>query len=211
MLTLMSPGIEEYAQAKSEPAGSLLEELERQTWQTMPLPQMVTGRVEGRFLKLMVQISGARRVLEVGTFTGYSALSMAEGLPADGKLITLELDARAAEFARRYFALSEHGGKIEIKEGPALSTIKMLSAPFDLVFIDADKENYLNYYKACLPLLPAGGLVLVDNVLWGGAVLDPKDDTDFAIASFNDYVAADESVDRVLLTVRDGVYLIRKR
>jgi len=211
MLTLMKPEIEEYAQSKTEPVDKLLSELERETYETMQLPQMLTGRLEGRFLKMMVQITGARRVLEIGMFTGYSALSMAEGLPPDGELITCEIDPQAIAFGRRYFARSEHGQKIVIKDGPALEAIAHVAGPIDLVFIDADKENYVNYYESVLPLVRPGGLILVDNVLWSGAVLDPRSETDRAIAAFNDLVANDERVDRVLLTVRDGVFVIRKR
>ena len=211
MLTLMSQGIEEYAQAKTEPVDSVLDELEKETYNAMHLPQMLTGKLEGRFLKLMVQISQAKNVLEIGTFTGYASLSMAEALPANGKLTTLDLDPKAIAMAKKYFAKSEHGRKIELKEGPALESLKNLAGPFDFVFIDADKTNYLNYYEAVLPKMPSGGLILVDNVLWGGAVLDPKTEDDKAIDSLNQRVAKDDRVNRVLLTIRDGIFLIRKK
>jgi caffeoyl-CoA O-methyltransferase len=177
----------------------------------MEMPQMVSGPLEGNFLRLLVQISGAKSVLEIGMFTGFSALSMAAGLPADGKLTTLELDPKCIETGKRYFARSEHGKKITIKEGPALESLKDLPGPFDFVFIDADKTNYTNYYNAVLPKVRGGGLILVDNVLWGGAVLDPKSPSDKAITELNDRVALDDRVDKVLLTIRDGVLLIRKK
>ena len=211
MLTLMKPGIDEYAQSKTEPTDSVLDELEKETHGTMHMPQMLTGKLEGRFLKLMVQIAQAKNVLEIGTFTGYASLSMAEALPKDGKLITLDLDPKAIAMARKYFAKSEHGRKIELKEGPALESLKALPGPFDFVFIDADKTNYLNYYEAVLPKMTSGGLILVDNVLWGGGVLDPKTEEDKAIDAFNTRVAKDDRVNRVLLTIRDGVFLIRKK
>lgn len=211
MLTLMKPEIEEYARAKTERVDPLLEELTRETYDTMEIPQMLTGPLEGRFLKLMVQISGARRVLEIGTFTGYASLSMAEGLPEEGKLTTLEIDQKAIDMANKYFARSPHGKKIQIVKGPALESLKKLDGPFDLVFIDADKTNYSNYYKAVLPKLPSGGIILVDNVLWSGAVLRPKTESDNAIVELNDLVSRDNRVDKVLLTIRDGVFLIRKK
>lgn len=210
MRILTEPGIDEYALAKTSDHDEVLSSLMKETHATMDSPNMLTGPVEGRLLKLLVQISGARRILEIGTFTGYSALSMAEGLPEDGELITLDLNPVSLELARRYFARSSHGKKIKIMEGPALDSIKELSGPLDLVFIDADKGNYLNYYEAVLPLLKSGGIILVDNVLWSGAVLEPKAKSDIAIDEFNQHVAKDERVEKVLLTVRDGVYLIRK-
>jgi caffeoyl-CoA O-methyltransferase len=213
MLTLMKPGIDEYAESKSEPTSALLNHLVRETYSKMEIPQMLTGRLEGRFLKMMVQISGAKNVLEIGMFTGYSALSMAEGLPPGGKVTTLDIDEDCIKFAKGYFDRSEHGKKIEVVKGPALDSLKKLKGPFDLVFIDADKTNYLNYYEAVLPKLKTGGVILVDNVLWSGHVIDSNisDKDTQAIVEFNDFVSHDERVDRVLLTIRDGVFMIRKR
>jgi caffeoyl-CoA O-methyltransferase len=211
MLTLVKPEIDEYVVAKSEPVPALLAELEEETKRTMPLAIMLTGALEGRFLKMMVALTGARRVLEIGMFTGYSALSMAEGLPEGGELITCEIDPKAIAVAQRYFARSEHGKKIKIKEGPALDSIKDLNGQFDLVFLDADKINYANYYEAVMPIVKAGGVILVDNVLYGGDVLDPKDENARAIASFNEKVLADTRVASVMLPVRDGVSIVRKK
>ena len=137
---------------------------------------MLTGPVEGRLLELLVHMSGARRVLEIGTFTGYSALSMAAALPEDGRIDTCEIEEKHVEIARRYFAESPHGDKITIHVGPALETIARLEGTFDLVFIDADKVNYDNYYEAVLPRLSERGLIVIDNTLWSGHVLDPQDD-----------------------------------
>jgi caffeoyl-CoA O-methyltransferase len=177
----------------------------------MDYPQMQVGRLEGRFLKMLVELSGARRVLEIGMFTGYSGLMMAEGLPDDGRLITCDVNPKAEEIARRYFAESSHGHKIEIRMGPALDTIAALAGELDMVFIDADKENYLNYYEACLPKLKKGGLIVADNVLWSGRVLNPQDTATRAIVEFNDRVQADDRVENVCLTVRDGMMLVRKK
>jgi caffeoyl-CoA O-methyltransferase len=156
-------------------------------------------------------LTGARRILEIGMFTGYSALMMAEGLPDDGRLITCDVNPRAEGVARRYFAESPHGQKIEIRMGPALETIATLAGPLDMVFIDADKTNYMNYYEACLPLLRSGGLIAADNVLWSGKVLQPEDDDTRAIVAFDERVQADPRVENVCLTVRDGIMLAWKR
>jgi caffeoyl-CoA O-methyltransferase len=211
MLTLVSEPIELYAAAHSDPVPELLEELREETYAKMSFPQMQVGRIEGALLKMLVRLVGARRVLEVGTFTGYSALSIAEGLPDDGVVVTCDIDPNAVAIARRYFARSQHGKKIDVRMGPALETIEKLSPPLDLVFIDADKANYARYYDAALPLVRAGGLVIADNALWSGTVVDPKTDDARAIAAFNDKVAADDRVEKVLLTVRDGMLFARKR
>ena len=144
-------------------------------------------------------------------FTGYSGLMIASGLPEDGELTTCDIDPKAEAVARRYFARSPHGRKITVRMGPALETIATLSPPIDFVFVDADKENYPRYYDAVLPLMPSGGLLVADNVLWSGKVLDPRDASDRAIVSFNERVLHDPRVEKVMLTVRDGITLVRKR
>lgn len=174
---------------------------------------MMVGLLEGRFLETLVWLSGARRILEIGCFTGYSALSMAAALPPDGTITTCEVDSDRAALARRHFDASPWAGRIEILVGPALDSIRTLDGPFDLVFIDADKTNYANYYEAVLPLLSDRGLILADNVLWSGQVLDEEDQSDdtVAIRAFNDLVVNDPRVTCVMTTVRDGVTLIRRR
>jgi caffeoyl-CoA O-methyltransferase len=211
MLTLVPEAIESYAAAHTEPPGPLFEALREETYAKMSVPQMQVGPVEGTFLRLLVRISGAKRVLEIGMFTGYSALMMAEGLPEDGELITCDVDPKAEAIAKRYFAKSQHGKKIQVRIGPALQTIKTLKGPLDMVFIDADKENYSNYYDAVLPLLRPRGLLVADNVLWSGRVLNPKDASDRAIVAFNEKVAKDSRVEKVVLTVRDGMMLAVKK
>jgi caffeoyl-CoA O-methyltransferase len=177
----------------------------------MKSPQMLSGRTEGQLLRLLIRSIRASRVLEVGTFTGYSALMMAEALPADGELITLEVDPKAEAVARRYFAESEHGRKIRLLMGPALETLGTLAGPFDFAFVDADKQNYRRYYDRVVPLLRPGGMLAVDNVLWSGRVLDPRDEETRAIHELNERARTDPGVEHVLLTVRDGVLLVRKR
>jgi caffeoyl-CoA O-methyltransferase len=164
---------------------------------------------------MLVFATGARRVLEFGTYSGYSALSMARGLPPDGRIFTLEVDPEHAEFAQRHIEVSPYADRIEIMLGPALESVARLDGPFDLVFIDADKENYGHYYEAALAKLSPTGLIAVDNTLWSGAVLEPgsedASDSTRALAAFNDMVVADPRVVCVMLTVRDGVTLIRPR
>ena len=211
MPDIVPEAIEAYIEAHTSERTAIFHHLERETREKMAAFTMQVGKVEGGFLKMLAQISRAKRVLEVGTFTGYSALCFAEGLPDDGEVITCDIDPEATAMAKRYWADSEHGKKIELRLGPAIETIASLDGPFDLVFLDADKQGYLDYYEAALPMLPAGGLVVADNTLWSGRVLDPQDDSDHAIVRFNAHVAADERVDNVLLSVRDGVMLARKR
>ena len=211
MLTLVAEEIERYAEAHTEPVDPLLEELRETTYSEMSDPQMQVGRVEGTFLKILVRLSRAKRALEIGMFTGYSGLQIAEGLPDDGELVTCDVDPKAEAVARRFFSRSPHGRKIRIRMGPALETIRTLSPPIDFVFLDADKQNYSTYYDAVLPLLSPGGLLVADNVLWSGKVLDPKEASDKAIVAFNERVAADPRVEKVMLTVRDGMTLVRKR
>lgn len=202
--------IDAYAAAHSDPVSPLLDELRAETYAKMDLPQMQVGRIEGAFLRMIVRLIGARRVLEIGMFTGYSALCMAEGLPESGQLVTCDVDPKAETVARAFFARSPHGKKIDVRMGPALDTIAKLAPSFDLVFIDADKGNYARYYEAALPLVRAGGLVIADNALWSGTVVDPKTDDARAIAAFNDMVASDHRVANVMLTVRDGMMLAQK-
>jgi caffeoyl-CoA O-methyltransferase len=174
---------------------------------------MLTGHLEGAFLRSLVAIAGARRVLEIGTFTGYSAMAMASALPPDGTLITLDVSAEHVEVARRHIEASPWRDRIEIRMGPALDSLASLDGPFDLVFIDADKTNYRNYYEAVLPKLSERGVIAIDNVLWSGQVLDPSDTSDDtrAIAELNDALAVDDRIECVMLTIRDGVSLIRRR
>ena len=206
--------VEEYAALHSSAEPAHLLAVAESTREFSTAHSMMVGRLEGRFLKLLVAISGARSVLEIGTFTGYSALSMAEALPAGGRVVTCELSPDHAAKAQAHIDASPYADRIEYRIGPALDTIGSLPGPFDLVFIDADKGGYHGYYEAVLPKLSPSGIIVADNVLWSGRVLDPPRDRDAdtqAIVAFDDLVAADPRVECVVLTVRDGVTLIRKR
>ena len=212
MTEITNPEIEAYATEHTSPESPLLLELAQATRDFSNAYGMMVGRLEGRFLKTLVAAVGARRVLEIGTFTGYSALSMAEALPADGQLITCELDRNHADMARRYIARSPYADLIDVRVGPAIETIRSLDGTFDFVFIDADKPSYLDYYEAVLPLLATGGLIAVDNVFQGGRVVDSAEDAVnvVAIRRFNDHISADKRVEVVMVPIRDGVSLIRR-
>lgn len=210
---IVDPRVEDYAEAHSTPDGELFERLAAETREKTTAPQMMVGRLEGRFLGLLVSTLRARRVLELGTFTGYSSISMALALPSGGRVITCDVNEETTAIARRYAEEAGVVDRIDYRLGPALETIDELDGAFELVFIDADKPNYLNYYEATLPLLAAGGLMVVDNTLWSGRIVDPEDndDTTRAIRELNDRVLDDPRVENVLLSVRDGMNLVWRK
>jgi caffeoyl-CoA O-methyltransferase len=211
MSTMIDPAIEAYAAEHASPLPALLDELASVTRERTTAPQMMVGKVEGNLLRLLVRLTGARRVLEIGTFTGYSALCMASALPDDGKLVTCEIADAHADIAEEFFARSPDGAKIELRRGRAMETLRTFpDESFDLVFIDADKESYEAYYEEAIRLLRQGGLMVADNTLWSGRVLQPESEEDHAIVAFNKRVMGDPRVEQVLLTVRDGIMLARK-
>lgn len=213
MKPLVLPEIEAYAEAHSASESDVCRALREETYCAMELPQMLVGPLEGAFLKMMAQLIRARKVLEIGMFTGYSALGFAEVLPEDGVVITCEIDPAPAALARKYFARSPHGRKIEIRMGPALETLRGLTGPFEVIFIDADKANYVEYYRRAVELISPDGVILIDNVLWSGDVLvQPAPDRSTAvIQELNRLVASDQRVSCVLVTIRDGVFVIRPK
>jgi caffeoyl-CoA O-methyltransferase len=212
LLTLVPEEIERYAMAHSTPLPALLEELIAVTQERFgEQARMLSGQLEGTLLQMLIASMRARRVLEIGTFTGFASQMMAAALPDDAELITCDVDPKAIEVARSFFERSPHRHKISLREGPALETMQTLEGWFDLVFIDADKEDYVNYYEAALPLLAGNGLIAVDNVLWSGRVLAPKSEQDRAVVAFNEHVAQDDRVTQVVLTVRDGLMLISRK
>lgn len=202
--------LDDYCIDTTQAEPDLLIELVEKTYSDMGYPNKLSGKTIGRTLKLLAKIAQPKRVLEIGMFTGYSALSIAEGMPSDGRLICCETNPRAIEFAQSFFDRSEHGKKIQVIFGPALETIKTLEGEFDFVFIDADKRNYLNYYEAVLPLVRSGGLIIIDNSLWQGRVLDPKENSDIAVNQVNRLIAQDIRVENVHLNVRDGLNIVVK-
>jgi caffeoyl-CoA O-methyltransferase len=202
----IDPRIEEYAERLTSPHEALLAELSAETATELGHTAMLTGPVAGRFLELLVWAGRPQRVLEIGTFSGHSALAMAAALPEGGRLDACELSPERAAFAQRWFDRSPHGTKITLHVGPAIETIGRLDGDFDLVFIDADKGGYVDYYEAVLPRLSERGLIVADNTLAGGEVVDGSP----AVARFNEHVAADPRSVQALLTVRDGMTLIRR-
>jgi caffeoyl-CoA O-methyltransferase len=210
MSPLFTETLDAYVDAHTTPLEPLLQELHEATYASADTPEMIAGPVLGRLLRFLTAMVAPRLVVEIGTFTGYSALAMAGGLPAGGRIVTCELSEERAAFARSWFDRSPYGERIDLRVGPALPTLGALAGPFDLVFIDADKEGYTDYYEAVVPKLAPGGLIVVDNTLRGGDVADPDDDGGRGMAAFNAHVHSDPRTENVLLTVRDGVTLVRR-
>ena len=211
-MSIVRPEISDYAERHTTPPEPLLAELAEETRATLRSPQMLTGNVEGRFLELLVFAVGARRVLEIGTYSGYGSLSMARGLPSDGTIDTCEIDEQHAEVARRYIARSPYADRIRVHVGPAIETVARLEGPWDLVFIDADKVGYAAYLDTVLPKLAPRGLIVLDNMLQNGRVVDEPNagDGTQAIVALNERLVNDPRLTVVLLTVRDGVTLVRR-
>ena len=210
-------GIDEYALSHTTVPDSVFDDIATDVEST-GAAGMMSGRTVGYFLNTLITISNAKRVLEVGTFVGYSALMMASALPEDGELITCDVSEEFTAIARKHWARHPAGKKIDLRLAPATETLETLSPPFDLVFIDADKVNYSVYYEKALELLAPRGVIVIDNVLWGGSVLGPDNPDDEpeagstkAIKTLNELVQNDDRVVNVMLTVRDGMTLIRKR
>ena len=205
--------IEEYIEAHISPEPPLLSEVARDTYLYHLYPRMCSGHLQGRLLKMLVQMIGPRRILELGTFTGYSALCMAEGMPPGAVLHTVEIDPEAEDGLRATFARSERGSDIVLHIGDALDVVPALPGDWDLVFIDANKRNYTDYYDMVLPSLRPGGYIFADNTLWSDKVADPRkrDPQTLAIEAFNDMVASDPRVEVVIVPLRDGMTIIRKK
>ncbi|MEQ9310607.1 MAG: class I SAM-dependent methyltransferase [Balneolaceae bacterium] len=207
---ITDPKIEKYSEDHTSPESKEILNLINSSDQELQYIDMISGRVVGQLLKILIKISGAQRILEIGTFTGYSAIMMAEALPINGEIITLEMNLRYQSLAQNHFDTSEVGNKIKMICGNAQITINELVGEFDLVYLDGDKLSYQFYFTKILDMLKPGGLIVADNVLWDGTVLKPEDQKAMAIAAFNKQVAEDERVEQVLLPVRDGVNIIRK-
>jgi predicted O-methyltransferase YrrM len=211
-MAIVDEALERYAVEHSTRDAELFRRLEDETRSTTTAPGMMVGPLEGQFLGWLVWLSQARQVLEIGTFTGYSSVSMALSLPEGGRITSLDVNDETTAAARRYAEEAGVADRIDYRVGPAIETLQQLDGPFDLVFIDADKESYVDYYEAVLPKLSEHGFIVADNVLWSGRVLeDDGAESTWAIKRFNDHVANDDRVVSVMLTVRDGMTLIRKR
>lgn len=197
----------------SEP--ELLKKMTREAHVKLLHPRMISGNIQGRLLKMLASMLKPENILEIGTYTGYSALCLAEGAPEDSKIITVEIDDEMESFIKRYFQESEYGHKIDLKIGNALQLIKKYSENyFDLIFIDADKRDYIHYYEVAYHKLKKDGIILADNTLWNGKVLDENFHNDVqtqGVMKFNSHIKRDERVEKVILPIRDGLTIIRKK
>ncbi len=213
-MEFIRPDIQEYAERFSDAENSLLKELNRQTHLKVPMPRMLSGHLQGRFLSFISKLHKPQTILEIGTYTGYSALCLAEGLGNDGKLYTIDSNKETNFFAKKFIDESPYASNIVLMEGDALSTIPLIKERFDLVFIDADKINYVNYFNAVVDRVNSGGLIIADNVLWSGKVLLPEEQMDKetrAIHEFNKFVHNDTRVASLLLPIRDGLTILIKK
>ena len=212
MSFIVNEEVERYAHEHTTPDPEFFRRLEEETRAISDWPQMMVGPLEGQLLGWLVWLSAAQRVLEIGTFTGYSSISMALNLAEGGRITSLDVNEETTAVARRYAEEAGVADRIDYRVGPALEGLEALDGPFDLVFIDADKENYVNYYETVLPKLAERGFIVADNVLWSGRVVEEGgDESTQAIKAFNEHVASDERVESLMLTVRDGMTLIRPR
>lgn len=203
--------VEQYALEMTTGESEAIQSLVSSSNSELKYIDMLSGNLVGQLLKLLIKTSGAKRVLEVGTFTGYSALTMAEALPEDGEVITIEMNILYQDLAEKHFKKHDADQKIHLIKGNAQEKVDELAGPFDLIFIDADKLSYQLYFDKMLPKLKTNGLMVVDNVLWGGAVMNPQDEKSVALDAFNKAIANDDRVEQVVLPVRDGVTIIRKK
>jgi len=212
-MDLINPLVESYAASFSTQEDPLLKEIAAETYANHAQPHMLSGHVQGRFLEMISRLLQPKRILEIGTFTGYSALCLVKGLSKDGQLHTIELREDDAKLSRTNFDRSSEADKIILHTGNALDVIPSLKETWDLVFIDADKPGYISYYELVLPMLRPGGVILADNVLFHGQVFDQPitGKSAKAIQAFNEHVQQDQRVEQVLLTIRDGLLLIRKK
>ena len=204
--------IDQYASDHSEKEPELLQELFRETWQKALVPRMISGHFQGRILSMISKLIQPKSILEIGTYTGYSALCLAEGMKENGLLHTIDHNEELYDFQRRYFDRSAHKDQIKQYVGQGLDIIKDIDGPFDLVFIDADKANYSNYFKAVIDKMNSGGVILSDNVLWSGKVTEtpsPNDEDTIALIAYNKMMNEDPRIETVLLPIRDGLTISR--
>ncbi|MFD0999265.1 O-methyltransferase [Ohtaekwangia kribbensis] len=210
-MDLINESIQHYAEQHTSSEADLLKKIERDTHAKVMMPRMLSGHLQGRVLSMISHMIRPQRILEIGTYTGYSAVCLAEGLQEGGKLITIDINEELEDRVRDYFAASSYNNNIEYKIGNAVEVIPALNETFDLVFIDADKERYSVYFDLVIDKVRNGGFILADNVLWSGKVLDAKPDKDTrAILEFNKKIQDDPRVENVLLPIRDGIMLMRK-
>ncbi len=214
-MEFLDPRLSEYAENHTTPETELQQKLNRDTYANVLIPRMLSGHLQGRVLSMFSKMAQPKTILEIGTYTGYSALCLAEGLAEGGTLITIDKNEELEDMVKQYFADSDHSNQIDFRVGNALEIIPSIGEEIDFVFIDADKENYSNYFDMVIDKMPAGGIIVADNVLWSGKVLDEgqleKDFETRELDKFNKKIMADERVENVLMPIRDGLMVVRKK
>lgn len=211
-MEFLPEAIEQYVEQHTSPESDTLQQLNRETHARIMMPRMLSGHLQGRFLAMMSKMIAPKTILEIGTYTGYSAICLAEGLKADGTLHTIDINEELEDLVKGYFTKAGLDGKVQYHIGNALDIIPTLPGTFDLVFIDADKINYANYFDLVIDRIAPGGYILTDNVLWSGKVLDEKKDKDTAaIDAFNKKLHTDPRVETVMVPIRDGILIARKK
>ncbi len=213
-MEFISKELSDYCNQHTKAETTILKKLNRETHLKVVSPRMLSGHLQGRFLSLISKLHQPNLILEIGTYTGYSALCLAEGLKENGKLISIDVNEETSAFAKSFIQQTNIASKIELVVADAKIYIKTIDQPIDLVFIDADKKNYLHYYQLVLDKMPSGALIIADNVLWSGKITMPEDEMDketLALHQFNQFVQQDERVENVLLPIRDGLMMVRKK
>lgn len=206
--------LDEYVVSHSQEEPKLLQQLTRETYQKILQPIMLSGPYQGRVLSMISKLKSPKKILEIGTFTGYATLCLAEGLENDGIIDTIDINEELVDFQRKYFDKSEYGARIHQHLGSALDVIPTLKNTYDLIFIDADKPNYSNYFNLVIEKMNPGGIILSDNVLWHGKVVEPINEKDLstkAVVEFNRILKEDERIETVMLPIRDGLSISRKK
>jgi caffeoyl-CoA O-methyltransferase len=211
MMDILNDDLQRYAEQHTTPESELLQKINRDTHANVMMPRMLSGHLQGRVLAMISQMIQPKRVLEIGTFTGYSSICLAEGLQQDGSLVTIDINEELEQRVRKYFEDAGLSSRISYHIGNAIEIIPTLQETFDLIFIDADKENYSLYFDLVIDKVRPGGIILADNVLWSGKVIEQKQDKDTrALVEFNKKIQRDKRVENVLLPIRDGIFIIRK-
>ena len=213
-MEFITKDLSDYCENNTSPESEVLAQLNRETHLKVVSPRMLSGHLQGRFLSFISKLQQPKLIVEIGTYTGYSALCLAEGLHPEGKLISIDVNEETSAFAKSFISKTEYSNQIELVLADAKEYVTTINEPIDLVFIDADKKNYLNYYHLIIDKLKSGGLIIADNVLWSGKITMPEKDMDretLALHQFNQFVQQDNRVENILLPIRDGLMVVRKK
>lgn len=213
-MEFINKDLSDYCENNTSPESKVLAKLNRETHLKVVSPRMLSGHLQGRFLSFISKLQQPKLIVEIGTYTGYSALCLAEGLHPEGKLISIDVNEETSSFAKSFIAKTEYANKIELVLADAKEFVKTINEPIDFVFIDADKKNYLVYYQLIIDKIKSGGLIIADNVLWSGKITMPENDMDretLALHQFNQLIQQDDRVENILLPIRDGLMVVRKK